>query len=100
MTRIAAKFVPKLLNFNQKQHRINIAQAILDSVRDEPNLLQGVNPGDESWVYAYDVETKVQSTQWKLQHEDRRPKTEDRKKRVKFGQMWRFCLQFFLGAGA
>ena len=31
----------KLLNFDPKQHHINIAQKILDSVRDDPNLLQG-----------------------------------------------------------
>ena len=47
MTRVAAKFIPKLLNFDQKQHRINIAQQILDSVRDDPNLLQRVITGDE-----------------------------------------------------
>ena len=48
MTRVAAKFVPKLLNFDQKQHRINIAQEILDSVRDDPNLLQRVITGGKS----------------------------------------------------
>ncbi|UYV78284.1 hypothetical protein LAZ67_16000816 [Cordylochernes scorpioides] len=40
--RIAAKFVPKLLNCDQKQHRMNIANEMLDSVRDDPNLLQRV----------------------------------------------------------
>ena len=40
MTRVAKELVPKLLNFDQKQHRIDIAQEILDSVRDDPNLLQ------------------------------------------------------------
>ena len=54
ITRVAVKFVPKLLNFNQKQHRINI-----------------VITGDESWIYGYDVETKVRSCQWKLLHEPR-----------------------------
>ncbi|KYN39705.1 hypothetical protein ALC56_05908 [Trachymyrmex septentrionalis] len=68
MRRVAAKFVPKLLNFDQKQHRINIAKELLDSVRDDPNLLQRVITGDESWVYGYDVETKAQSSQWKLPH--------------------------------
>ena len=61
MTRVAAKFVLKLLNFEQKQHCINIAQEILDSVRDDPNLLQRVITGGESWVYRYDLETKAQS---------------------------------------
>ncbi|UYV62628.1 hypothetical protein LAZ67_2001354 [Cordylochernes scorpioides] len=39
MRRVAAKFVPKLLNCDQKQHRMNIANEMLDSVRDDPNLL-------------------------------------------------------------
>ncbi|UYV77910.1 hypothetical protein LAZ67_15002803 [Cordylochernes scorpioides] len=71
MRRVAAKFVPKLLNCDQKQHRMNIANEMLDSVRDDPNLLQRVITGDESWVYGYDVETKAQSSQWKLPHEPR-----------------------------
>ena len=74
MRRVAAKFVPKLLNFDQKQHRINIAKELLDSVRDDPNVLQRIITGDESWVYGYDVETKAQSSQWKLPHEPRRDK--------------------------
>ncbi|XP_076182701.1 protein GVQW3-like [Ptiloglossa arizonensis] len=71
MRRVAAKFVPKLLNCDQKQLRMNIANEMLDSVRDGPNLLQRVITGDESWVYGYDVETKAQSSQWKLPHEPR-----------------------------
>ncbi|UYV63011.1 hypothetical protein LAZ67_2002842 [Cordylochernes scorpioides] len=50
MRRVAAKFVPKLLNCDQKQHRMNIANEMLDSVRDEPNLLQRVITGDEAGV--------------------------------------------------
>ncbi|UYV80807.1 hypothetical protein LAZ67_19001834 [Cordylochernes scorpioides] len=34
MRRVAAKFVPKLLNCDQKQHRMNIANEMLDSFRD------------------------------------------------------------------
>ncbi|UYV84968.1 hypothetical protein LAZ67_X004149 [Cordylochernes scorpioides] len=48
MRRVAAKFVPKLLNCDQKQHRMNIANETLDSVRDDPNLLQMVITGDEA----------------------------------------------------
>ncbi|UYV61688.1 hypothetical protein LAZ67_1005921 [Cordylochernes scorpioides] len=50
MRRVAAKFVPKLLNFNQKQHRMNIANEMLDSVRDDPNLLQRIITGDKAGV--------------------------------------------------
>ncbi|UYV82352.1 hypothetical protein LAZ67_21001769 [Cordylochernes scorpioides] len=50
MRRVAAKFVPKLLNCDQKQHRMNIANEMLDSVHDDPNLLQRVITGDEATI--------------------------------------------------
>ncbi|UYV82490.1 hypothetical protein LAZ67_21002496 [Cordylochernes scorpioides] len=83
MRRVAAKFVPKLLNCDQKQHRMNIANEMLDSVRDDPNLLQRVITGDEAWVYGYDEETKAQSSQWKLPHEPRPKKARHVRSNVK-----------------
>ncbi|UYV66392.1 hypothetical protein LAZ67_4001526 [Cordylochernes scorpioides] len=83
MRRVAAKFVPKLFNCDQKQHRMNIANEMLDSVRDDPNLLQRVITGDEAWVYGYDVETKAQSSQWKLPHEPRPKKARQVRSNVK-----------------
>ena len=65
LKRVAANFVPKLLNFDQKTRRMNIAQEMLNDVNDDPDLLKRVISGDESWVYGYDVETKAQSSQWK-----------------------------------
>ncbi|UYV69042.1 DAAM2 [Cordylochernes scorpioides] len=83
MRRVAAKFVPKLLNCDQAQHRMEIANEMLDSVRDDPNLLQRVITGDEAWVYGYDVETKAQSSQWKLPHEPRPKKARQVRSNVK-----------------
>ncbi|UYV78187.1 hypothetical protein LAZ67_16000409 [Cordylochernes scorpioides] len=83
MRRVAAKFVPKLLNCDQKQHRMNIANEMLDSVCDDPILLQRVITGDEAWVYGYDVETKAQSSQWKLPHEPRPKKARQVRSNVK-----------------
>ncbi|UYV68017.1 hypothetical protein LAZ67_5002806 [Cordylochernes scorpioides] len=83
MRRVAAKFVPKLLNCDQKQHRMIIANEMLDSVRDDPNLLQRVITGDEVWVYGYDVDTKAQSSQWKLPHEPRPKKARRVRSNVK-----------------
>ena len=73
LKRVAAKFVPKLLNFDQKTRRMTIAQEMLNDVNDDPDLLKKVITGDESWVYGYDVETKAQSSQWK-HTESPRPK--------------------------
>ncbi|UYV60743.1 hypothetical protein LAZ67_1002089 [Cordylochernes scorpioides] len=81
MRRVAAKFVPILLNCDQKQHRMNIANEMLDSVRDDPNLLQRVITGDEAWVYGYDAETKAQSSHGSCRT------NQNRKKRAKFGRM-------------
>ncbi|UYV84344.1 hypothetical protein LAZ67_X001901, partial [Cordylochernes scorpioides] len=83
MRRVAAKFVTKLLNCDQKQHRMNIANEMLDSVRADPKLLQRVITGDEAWVYGYDVETKAQSSQWKLPHEPRPKKARQVRSNVK-----------------
>ncbi|UYV68416.1 hypothetical protein LAZ67_5004271 [Cordylochernes scorpioides] len=77
MRRVAAKFVPKLLNCDQKQHRMNIANEMLDSVRDDPNLLQRVITGDEAWVYGYDVEPKLNHLKGSCRT------NQDRKKRTK-----------------
>ncbi|UYV77670.1 hypothetical protein LAZ67_15001859 [Cordylochernes scorpioides] len=67
----------------QTCHRMNIANEMLDSVRDDPNLLQRVITGDEAWVYGYDVETKAQSSQWKLPHEPRPKKARQVRSNVK-----------------
>ncbi|UYV79182.1 hypothetical protein LAZ67_17001381 [Cordylochernes scorpioides] len=61
-----------------------------NSVRDDPNLLQRVITGDEAWVYGYDVETKAQSSQWKLPHEPRQKKARQVRSNVKV-----FLIVFF-----
>ena len=61
----AEKIVPKLFNFEQKQCCMDIVQEMLATFNDDPDLLKNVINGDESWVYAYDIETKTQSFQWK-----------------------------------
>ena len=46
--RAAAKIVPKLLNFEQKQRRMDIAQEVFRMINDDPDLLEKINTGDES----------------------------------------------------
>ena len=70
---VAAKFVPKLLNFDQKPRRMTIAQEIFNDINDDLDLLKKVITGDESWIYSYDVGTKAPSSQWK-HTESPRPK--------------------------
>ena len=49
----AAKIVSKLLNFQQKQLRMGIAQELLTTFNDDPDLLKKVVAGDESCVWLW-----------------------------------------------
>jgi len=62
--RVAAKFVPSLLTDAQKENRVTVSQELFDRSNADENFLKNVITGDETWVYGYDVETKVQSSQW------------------------------------
>jgi len=63
MHRVAAKFVPSLLTEEQKQNRVTVSQELLDRSNTDENVLKNAITGDETWVYGYDVETNVQSSQ-------------------------------------
>jgi len=64
MHRVAAKFMPRLLTEEQKQNRVSVSQELLDRSNTDENFLENVVTGEETWVYSYDVETKVQLSQW------------------------------------
>ena len=44
---------------------MDIAQKMLTTFNDDPDLLKKGITGDESWVYGYDIETRTQVSQWK-----------------------------------
>jgi hypothetical protein len=53
-------------------------------------LLKNIVTGDDTWVYGYDIGTKVQSSQWGLKSPP------DPKKHGRFGPVWKCCwLCFF-----
>ena len=41
-----------------------ICQELLDRANEDESFLKTIITGDETWVYGYDAETKVQSSQW------------------------------------
>ena len=63
MHRIAAKSVPHLLTDDQKQNRVDVSQELLDRANGDDNFLKNIIARDETWVYGYDIEMKVQSSQ-------------------------------------
>jgi len=62
---IAVKFVPRVLTHDQKDSRVAICQELKETAINDPTLLLNIITGDESIVYAYEPETKLQSSQWK-----------------------------------
>jgi len=47
-----------------KKRTVSVSQELFDRSNADENFLKNVITGDETWVYGYDVETKVQSSQW------------------------------------
>ena len=64
MRRVVTKFVSRLLTDAQKENRVTVSQELFDRSNADENFLKNVITGDETLVYRYDVETKVQSSQW------------------------------------
>jgi hypothetical protein len=64
MCRVVAKFVPKLLSQEQQQLHREVPRDMLECANGDPEFLKTVITGDETWMYGYDVETKVK-LQWK-----------------------------------
>jgi hypothetical protein len=62
---VVAKIVPKLLSQEQQQLRLEVVRDMQEFASRDPEFLKTVITGDETWVYRYDPETKVQSLQWK-----------------------------------
>ena len=82
MRRVAAKFVPRLL--------VTVSQELFDRSNADENFLKNVITGDETWVYSYDVETKVQSSQWMGKLSPRPKKARQSRSNVKV-----MCIVFF-----
>ena len=62
--KVCAKLVAKVLIDEQKENRVSISRELLDRVRGNPDFLEQVITGDETWVFEYDPETKRQSSEW------------------------------------
>ena len=59
---VSAKFVPRFLTDDQKENCVEISQELLANANGNENFLKYIITGVETWVYGYDVETKMQSS--------------------------------------
>ena len=62
-SKLAPKFIPRILTPEQKACRVRISQQNLDRIRSEPGFLQRIVTTDESWVFSYDPCTKMADLQ-------------------------------------
>ena len=83
MQKICAKVVPKNLSVEQKVNQLEICQDLLGRLEIEPDFLDKVITGDESWVFDYDPEIKRQSAEWHTKSSLRSTKARMSRSRVK-----------------
>ena len=87
MRKFCAKLVPKNLSVEQKANLLEICQDFLGTLDIEP-FLHKVITGDESWVFDYDPETKLQSEEWHTKSSPLPKKARMSKSRVKKNDYW------------
>jgi hypothetical protein len=83
MFRIVAKCVPKLLSQEQQQLCLEVTQDMLECANRDPEFLKTMITGDETWVYGYDLKTKVQLSKWKHSSPPRPKKAQQVRSKVK-----------------
>jgi len=65
MRRESEKFVLRVLTVEQKQQLLSISLELRYRAASDSSFLENVFMGDETWVYGYDPETRVQISQCK-----------------------------------
>lgn len=83
MRRVSAKFVPRILTEEQKENRVSVCTELKHRFDTNPDFMTKIITGDETWVYGYDPETKVQSSQWQTSDSPRPKKARMSKSNVK-----------------
>ena len=85
--------VPKILSKYQRQGRFTVCEDITERLEAEPDFLNSVITGDETWVFKYDPETKRQSREWKSYGSPRPMKARKSKSKVKVMLIMFFDIQ-------
>lgn len=83
MRKVAARLVPKDLNFLQKVNRSKVAEDMLERVNSDPTFIERIITGDETWVFEYDMQTSQQSSEWRAKNEPKPKKPRQSKSKIK-----------------
>jgi histone-lysine N-methyltransferase SETMAR len=65
MSRVSARWVPRMLSPFQKDTRRQCCQENLELLTEDPEIFFRLVTGDETWVYHRYPESKMESMQWK-----------------------------------
>ena len=84
LRRVAAKLMPKDLNFMQKRDRVDAAKDMLSKVDSDPSFIKRIITGDEAWIYEYDTHSRHQASEWRSPNKPRpkKPRRFQSKKKV------------------
>ena len=69
--RVAAKLVPKDLNFMQKRDCVDVAKDMLSKVDSDPSFIKRIITSNETWIYEYDTHSRHQASEWRSPNEPR-----------------------------
>jgi hypothetical protein len=61
---IAGKFLPRLLNDDQKQHRLEVSTELKEYARNGSYFLSNFVTVNENWIYVHNPKLKQQSSKW------------------------------------
>lgn len=68
--KICSRWTPHTLTKDQKEARVEWCKKLLKKYnRGDSKTVYNIYTSEESWIYAYDPETKHQSTVWVFQNE-------------------------------
>lgn len=66
MSKVSARWVPRLLSDTEKEHRVRCSQSFLSRYEAEGDeFLDRIITTDETWLHHFDPETKAMSSVWK-----------------------------------
>ena len=65
MSKVSARWVPRLLTPNQKEQRADSCKEVLELESKDTRFFYGIVTMDETWVHHFDPKMKSSSMQWK-----------------------------------
>lgn len=72
---IVSRLVPKILNFLEKLYRICVAE---EMVLHDESFMKHIIIGNEIWIYAYNIETVQQSSEYRVNIDAKTEMTESK----------------------